>query len=254
VVGGTLTDGPVLLVQPNCRVIAEPIWRRISTRPPDLIVALGGGGAVCGEQLHTGARLAAFSGMETNDTARLYDLLTKPRAVSPLKYVPADLVTWRSTSYRLRPEASVMLAEMFDDAAGAGRPGLYVNSAYRSYAEQQATYDYWVRLLGEERAAMISAKPGHSEHQLGLAVDIGGPSCTGYACFGDTAEGKWVAAHAHEYGFIVRYPEGGTHVTGYDYEPWHLRYVGPRAAWMMHVRDRIFWDTYQPTALADRTF
>lgn len=245
VVGGTLTKGPILLVQADCRVLAQPVWRRIATTPPEVIVA------VCTDQLRTGARLAVFSGMETGDTARLYDLLTKPRAVSPLRYVPADLVDWRSTSHRLRPEASVMLEELFDAAAAAGKPGLYVTSAYRSYETQQATYAYWVELLGEERASMISAKAGHSEHQLGLAVDVGGPSCSGYACFGDTPEGKWVAANAHKYGFIIRYPQGGTHVTGYDYEPWHLRYVGPRAAWMMHVRDRIYWDTYQPIAVGD---
>ena len=253
VVGGSLTRGPILLVRNRCAVVTEPVWRRLSTQPPEMVVALGGTNSVCAEQLETAARLSVLSGMETDDKARLYDLLTKTQAVSPLHYVPADLVSWRGTGHQVRPEVSVMLDALFDDAAAAGRPGLYVKSAYRSYAEQQATYDYWVRTVGRARADVISAKPGHSEHQLGLAVDLGGPNCTGWACFGDTPEGRWVAAHAHEYGFIIRYPEGGTSVTGYEFEPWHLRYVGPRAAWMMHVRDRIYWDTYQPTAVADGT-
>lgn len=147
-----------------------------------------------------------------------------------------------------------MLDQLVVDATAAGHPGLYVRSAYRSYDEQADVYAYWVALLGQEQADLISARPGHSEHQLGLAVDVAGPSCDGWDCFGDTPEGRWVAANAHRYGFIIRYPEGGTPVTGYAYEPWHLRYVGPRAAWMMHVRDEIYWDTYRARAVADGTF
>lgn len=251
VVGGSLTRGPILLVPGDCRVMTEPVWRRISTRPPTAkLVALGGTNAVCTEQLHTGGRLGVSSAMESGDRARLYDLLTKTQQVSPQRYVPPDLVTWRSTSHRLRPETALMLQALFDGAASADRGGLYVTSAYRSYETQQATYDYWVSVYGPEKASMLSAKAGHSEHQLGLAVDIAGPTCGG-TCFGTSPEGKWVAANAHRYGFIIRYPEGGTPVTGYYYEPWHLRYVGPRAAWMMHVRDEVYWDTYQPRAVAD---
>lgn len=254
VVGGVLTRGPILLVPDDCRVLSQPVWRRLGEHPPEKLVALGGKQALCTEQLRTGGRLSVFSAMETGDTGRLYDLLTKQRAVSPQRYAPSDLVSWRGTSHRLRPETATMLQELFDGAASAGHPGLWVNSAYRSYEEQQVTYDYWVRTVGKKRADLISARPGHSEHQLGLSVDIAGTSCTGYACFGDTPEGKWVAANAYQYGFIIRYPEGGTGITGYDYEPWHLRYVGPRAAWMMHVRDEIYWDTYQPRAVAESQF
>ncbi|MCK0111991.1 cell wall-binding repeat-containing protein [Ornithinimicrobium sp. F0845] len=250
VVGGALTRGPILLVPGDCRVITEPAWRRLSTHPPEKVVALGGKGAVCTEQLQTGGRLGVFSGMESDDTGRLYDLLTKQLTVSPLRYVPPDLLSWRGTSHRLRPETAQMLEAMFDGAAGADRGGLYVTSAFRSYETQQDTYAYWVSVYGEEKASMLSAKPGHSEHQLGLAVDIAGPTCGGN-CFGTSPEGKWVAANAHRYGFIIRYPEGGTSVTGYYYEPWHLRYVGPRAAWMMHVRDQAYWDSYQPVAVAE---
>ncbi|WP_109472560.1 cell wall-binding repeat-containing protein [Ornithinimicrobium cavernae] len=252
VVGGVLTRGPILLVPDDCRVLSEPVWRRFAAHPPEKAVALGGKGAVCSEQLETAGRLSVFSEMELTSN-RLYDLITKQRAIDPESYVPGDMVSWRGTSHRMRTETAVMLEALFDDAEAAGRPALRVISAYRSYEEQQRTYDYWVGLVGRERADLISARAGHSEHQLGLAVDLAGPSCSGYACFGDTPEGRWVAANAHRYGFIVRYPEGGTEVTGYAYEPWHLRYIGPRAAWMMHVRDEIYWDTYQPRAVADAT-
>ena len=254
VAGGSLSRGPVLLVPPDCRVLPEATWRRLSTEPPARLTALGGTAAVCTEQLATGARMAVFSPWESAGPGRLHDLVTKTRAVDPLRHVPSDLTGWRTTSHELRPEVGTMLEALFDGAAAAGKGGLYVRSAFRSYEEQQATYDYWVDLVGREQADLISAKPGHSEHQLGLAVDLGSRSCDGWDCFDDTPEGRWVVSHAHRYGFIGRYPEGGTRVTGYAYEPWHLRYVGPRAAWMMHVRDRRYWDTYQPVAVADATF
>lgn len=253
VVGGVLTRGPILLVPDACGVPSQPVWRRLGTHPPEKVVALGGTLAVCTEQLQTAGRLGVFSTMESQDTGRLYDLLTKQQAVEPTRYVPGDLTSWRGTSHQLRPETATMLDALFDGAAAAGHSGLYVTSAFRSYETQQATFEYWVRTVGRERAELVSARAGHSEHQLGLAADIAGPTCGG-ECFGRSAEGKWVAANAHKYGFIIRYPEGGTPVTGYAWEPWHLRYVGPRAAWMMHVRDEIYWDTYQPRAVAEAAF
>ena len=86
---------------------------------------------------------------------------------------------------------------------------------------------------GQALADTYSARPGHSEHQTGLAVDVGAisnPSCDLETCFGETIEGKWVAANAQNYGFIIRYPNGKDAITGYQYEPWHLRYVGIDAA------------------------
>lgn len=95
-------------------------------------------------------------------------------------------------------------------------------SGYRSYAQQQQVYSYYVSIYGQAQADLISARPGHSEHQTGLAVDVGNAngSCGLSTCFGgDTPAGIWVAANAHKYGFIVRYPPNGyTNVTGYSYE------------------------------------
>lgn len=251
---GSLTDGPVLLVSSDCRVMPRPVWRYLSQAEPTRVVALGDEVSVCRELLLTSTRMATFTPLERDAHLRLYTLVTKALPLDPLMYVPPDLVAFRGGSHRLRAEVVTQLDALFEAAAAAGKPQLWVRSGYRSYAEQQETYDYWVRTVGQERADQIAARPGHSEHQLGLAADLGGPSCSGWACFGETPEGRWVAANAHRFGFIIRYPAGGMPVTGYDYEPWHLRYVGPRAAWMMTIRGEVYWDYYQPTAVADGTF
>lgn len=95
-------------------------------------------------------------------------------------------------------------------------------SAYRSYDYQAGLYNDYVARDGKEAADRYSAQPGKSEHQTGLAFDIGQLDDS----FGDTPAGKWLAQHAHEYGFIIRYPKGKEHITGYMYEPWHVRYLG----------------------------
>lgn len=103
-------------------------------------------------------------------------------------------------------------------------------SGYRSYAKQQSTFDYWCAVDGYANAVTYSAKPGQSEHQTGLAMDITSLNQS----YGNTAEGKWLAANCHKYGFIIRYPEGKTDITGYIYEPWHVRYLGTSTAKMVH--------------------
>lgn len=105
-----------------------------------------------------------------------------------------------------------------------------VISGFRSYQKQVDVFAGWAAKDGEEIASTYSARPGHSEHQSGLAMDI----TSIYQEYGDTAEGKWVAAHCHEYGFIIRYPLGKDDITGYMYEPWHLRYLGKSTAKLVH--------------------
>ena len=99
-------------------------------------------------------------------------------------------------------------------------------SGYRSYDYQVNLYQSYVEVDGTEAADRYSARPGYSEHQTGLCFDVGEIS---YA-YGETQEGQWLAQHCAEYGFIIRYPEGKEHITGYTYEPWHIRYVGKEAA------------------------
>ena len=93
-------------------------------------------------------------------------------------------------------------------------------------------YSNYVKTYGQAAADTFSAKPGHSEHQTGLAVDLttADQYCRLERCFGDTAAGKWLAANTPAYGFILRYPDGKEAATGYTYEPWHFRYVGPEFA------------------------
>ena len=99
---------------------------------------------------------------------------------------------------------------------------LYISSGYRSYDYQAGLYQRYVERSGKAGADRYSARAGHSEHQTGLAFDLNTISDD----FKDTDEGKWVAANCHKYGFIIRYPEDKESITGYMYEPWHIRYLG----------------------------
>lgn len=101
-------------------------------------------------------------------------------------------------------------------------------STFRSYDRQRVLYNNYVASHGKKQADRFSARPGYSEHQTGLAFDIGGANSKHWAedSFANTKEAKWLTKHAHEFGFIIRYPKGKEKVTGYQYEPWHLRYLG----------------------------
>lgn len=152
-------------------------------------------------------------------------------AQDDLVFLPADWLAPGYVDLQARDVAFEALGEMRAAAAADG-VNLLVRSAYRSYEEQEATFAYWVGLLGEEQAERESARPGLSEHQLGTAIDFASPE-NGYELiesFGDSAEGRWLAEHAVEYGFAMSYPPDGEDVTGYIYEPWHFRYIGVEAA------------------------
>lgn len=132
---------------------------------------------------------------------------------------------------KLQKEAAEALEELFLGASSDGISLLGV-SAYRSHESQKNVFDHYVHQDGEEMAMTYSAVPGHSEHETGLAIDVTGENgqCQAEECFADTEEAKWLADHAAEYGFIIRYPKGKESITGYKYEPWHLRYVGKDVA------------------------
>ncbi|WP_027409209.1 D-alanyl-D-alanine carboxypeptidase family protein [Anoxybacteroides tepidamans] len=171
--------------------------------------------------------------------ANILALVNKEQSL-PSSYKPSDLVTpnvpfsFSETNVEkrhMRLEAAKALEQLFAAARQAGIQ-LVAVSGYRSYERQKVLFDEEVKKNGKEKAVHAVAIPGQSEHQTGLAMDISSTSTKGglTAAFGDTKEGKWVASHAHEYGFIIRYPKGKEAVTGYEYEPWHLRYVGKKAA------------------------
>lgn len=110
--------------------------------------------------------------------------------------------------------------------------GIEINfmSGFRSYEEQIEVYKGWNEVYSDGQADRVSARPGHSEHQLGLAIDVNSIEFT----FADTKEGKWLAENCYKYGFIIRYKEGTEHITGYMYEPWHIRYLGKELAEEVH--------------------
>lgn len=119
------------------------------------------------------------------------------------------------------------IEQLFSDAKDQGLD-LMIGSGFRSYALQNTYYSNYVRLYSQQEADKFSAKPGQSEHQTGLVVDLAYANMDCYLarCFADTPAGIWLAQNAHEYGFVLRYPEGKESVTGFQFEPWHFRYVG----------------------------
>ncbi|MEH6954797.1 M15 family metallopeptidase [Neobacillus drentensis] len=153
----------------------------------------------------------------------------------PASYQPSDLIypdipftfKQRTEKRQMRAKAGAAIEKLF---AGAKRQGvdLLGVSAYRSHAAQTTLFNYYVDLDGYKAASAYSAAPGTSEHETGLAIDVtgGDGTCAAEDCFEGTKEATWLQNHAAEYGFIIRYPKGKDSITGYQYEPWHLRFVG----------------------------
>jgi D-alanyl-D-alanine carboxypeptidase len=152
----------------------------------------------------------------------IYYIVNKQRAL-PSGYVPDNLVTIKGA--QLRSDTAAAMNTLLSAAAAAGI-NLRIISGYRSYYYQQSVYNNYVKKDGQAKADTYSARPGHSEHQTGLAADLGTGTCDLSICFGDTAAGKWLLNNSYKYGFIVRYPKGKENLTGYQYEPWHIRYLG----------------------------
>jgi D-alanyl-D-alanine carboxypeptidase len=174
----------------------------------------------------------------TDDPASPWVVANKLRPLKPADYAPqtaAPDIKLRlgagQPEMRLAEPARTALGQLAQAAAKQGLT-LMLASGYRPYNMQVSVYNNEVSKYGQAQADRQSARPGHSEHQTGLAADLApaNGNCMIEECFGSLPEGKWLAAHAHEHGFIIRYPQGKEAVTGYLYEPWHLRYVGPELA------------------------
>lgn len=180
------------------------------------------------------------------DPTSMWVVANKHNPLQPKTYVPSDLVTpdvpLRLTNgdaeMDMRKPAADALKEMFAAAKKDGL-NLQVSSGYRSYNYQVSLYNHYVDVQGKAVADSQSARPGYSEHQTGLAVDVEPTSrkCEVEECFGTTPEGQWVAANAYKYGFIIRYPKNMQDVTGYIYEPWHIRYIGKDLATEMYKQN-----------------
>ena len=179
-----------------------------------------------------------------SDPKSLWLIVNKQRPLNPKTYKPAHLVVPNialrsnitSTEKYVRADMATALEAMVKDAAAQG-VHFNLQSGYRSYDFQVALYNGYVQSQGKAVADRQSARPGYSEHQTGLAADLGGtsqPSCNVEACYADTIEGKWLAANGYKYGFIIRYASDKESVTGYLYEPWHIRYIGTELSNQMH--------------------
>ena len=161
--------------------------------------------------------------LSLEQSANLTVVVNKKHAL-PSTYIP-ELTYIRGV--QMRPEAALAIGSLLADAEKAGF-NTKIISGYRSYKTQENVYNGYVSRDGQTQADTYSARPGHSEHQTGLAADVGNASgyCDLEICFGQTDFGAWLAENAANYGFIIRYPEGKENVTGYQYEPWHIRFVG----------------------------
>ena len=174
----------------------------------------------------------------------LWVVVDKKRPLNPKAYVPKNLVKPKfpngvgANPYGIRlakPAAKAVIA-MASAMNQAGSGVLVLSSTYRSYQTQVAVHDKDVAQLGLAAGENLAARPGYSEHQTGLAADLSasGQGCVIRVCFAKTKAGKWLAANAWQYGFILRYPSGRTATTGYQFEPWHFRYVGVELSTQMH--------------------
>lgn len=168
-------------------------------------------------------------------------------------YKPDDLVSIKYYAEDRAPESRYMRAAAADAfhhlVEEAERLGieLVMTTAYRSYGFQSYLYDSYVAEVGKEAADRFSAEPGKSEHQTGLAVDVSSRSVSYQLTveFADTEEGRWLSENAHLFGFVMRFPEGKEDITGYQYEPWHIRYVGLAAAGYMYENGTVLEEYLQ---------
>lgn len=201
----------------------------------DVIAAFGGAAA-----FRTAVADGGAACIDLAEATRVWVVVDKHRPIEPRDYWPtprgrAEGVQ-RTADVYLRVDAAAALTAMADAAVAEGPGAIGLNSGFRSYDSQVRTYDGYVRALGRDGADRTSARPGYSEHQLGLAADVVacGAGCAGIESFGPTAQAQWVAENAWRFGFIVRYEAGREAITGYEAEPWHLRYLGPDLAAAYH--------------------
>jgi len=173
-----------------------------------------------------------------DDPASQWVVVNKRRPLQPVDYAPplaAPAVPLRLSAGSLEMQLSTQIIPAVEQLFAAAKQdglSLMVASGYRSYQTQVAVYGNEVKRNGQQTADRQSARPGHSEHQTGLALDVEPTTrqCEVAVCFGDLPEGKWIAQNAHKFGFIIRYSQPHEATTGYTYEPWHIRYVGKSLA------------------------
>ena len=166
----------------------------------------------------------------TTDPASIWVVVNKQHPLTPISFVSNDLITTVGATISAKAQADF---EAMNNAALAQGVNFSIVSSYLSYGSQSAIYNNYVASYGQAETDTFSARAGYSEHQTGLAIDFGSSTeatCNLDNCFGSTVEGQWLATHANDYGFILRYTAEKQSVTGYKSEPWHYRYVGRELA------------------------
>jgi D-alanyl-D-alanine carboxypeptidase len=179
------------------------------------------------------------SNSSSSNISSVLILVNKNKKLSS-SYIPSGLRTVKARctprilyeQKLMQNDAAKALEQMFK-TADKSKIYLYCVSGYRSYKTQKNVYSYKTKSLGAKMVSQYVAYPGNSEHQTGLAMDITNKRGINKSLsenFAKTAEGKWLMNNAYKYGFVIRYPSGKEKITGYSYEPWHVRYVGLEAA------------------------
>ncbi|RJN31729.1 M15 family metallopeptidase [Nesterenkonia natronophila] len=180
----------------------------------------------------------------SGDPDSIHVLVNRQNPLEPVDYSPDDLAevgvrTSEPEPVYLREEAAEAAEKLFEEASDDG-VSLAATSGYRSFESQARLYSARYAEHGVEPTDEFAARPGYSEHQTGLAVDvisIDNPECILGECFHETPEFDWLEDGADDFGFVIRYPEGMEDITGFAYEPWHLRYVGTETAAEVAERD-----------------
>ena len=197
--------------------------------------------------VNTNAYKEHYTDIKNTDTSKNNLMINNKYYKLSESYEPNDLVevkNWYSygSNNKLRKEAYESFVNMFNKAK-EDNITLIINSSYRSYKEQQEVYNDYLSKNTQEYTDKYAARPGHSEHQTGLAIDL-----TTYGANGDnfdqTEAFRWLSENAFRYGYILRYPKGKETITGYNYESWHYRYVGVEAATTIHDSDITFDEYY----------
>lgn len=210
---------------------------------------------------HVNSTATPMDYIEVDTDPDSYRVLVNRTYLISKDYIPGDLVvpdipfSFSGTyekSY-MRKQAARALEKL---VAGGEKKGIYLKgvSAYRSYERQKQIYNNNVRNRGTEKTDKVSAVPGSSEHQTGLSIDV---SCNSVGCsletsFGKTPEGKWLKKNCYKYGFVIRYPQNKSDITGYSYEPWHIRYVGKNLAEHLYKNKLTLEEYYQTTTVDNK--
>lgn len=188
----------------------------------------------------------SYNSVEEIKEPDILHVLVNKKFKLPANYQPDDLeiinVKYANQNKRLRKVARESFEKLSEEALKEGYTIIAV-SAYRDYNYQNNLYDEYVSTMGSDYADQCSARAGHSEHQTGLAVDVMG-SNNDYNSFAESADFAWMKNNAHQYGFILRYPESKANITGFKYEPWHYRYVGIEIATIIYNEDLTLEEYY----------